>query len=370
MAFVATQAYVPLIDGPSVAQAQEKKRGFFQRLFGRKKKPVIKTVEPQLTTEEQSEKNRLAAEAARRRANAPLPKIDDANRILVLGDTTAGVIAKGLMEGYKRTPSVVVSPRIKDDISVIGDQFYPWLDASEFTLVGERVKAVVVSIGTHDRFGFTLAGKRLAFGSEQWEWAYRRRLGDISAQLQLLNLPIIWILPPPVLDNENTEKLIAVGALQNAAVAPFGFRVVDVRGGFTDDNGKYDLRGANLKGKRVRLREHSGIGFTKSGTAKLAYYARREIDIILDEAVGQTLRLESGTKPSLTSQKIVILTRPALRQGAKLAGGNGRASTFYRDSRAREYFVDGKPLNPPLGRVDNFSLKEEIAKPLERAAIR
>jgi len=356
-AFLAVDGgYAPFDGAMSVAQAQERKPNFFQRLFGKRSPRVEKAPKVQKKAPKKPVKESRKSEP--KNATAALPKIDDANRIVVIGDLTGDAISKGLTENYKRSPSIVISPRIQNDISIIGDAFYAWLDASDFTFLGERVKAVVVALGTNDRGPILENGKSVAFGSAQWERAYRRRLVDVSAQLQLLNRPVIWVLPPPVINSENTEKAAAIAAIQSGSVKPLNFRIVDVQGGFLDHDGKYSSIGANINGKRVQLRDDDGVGFTASGAGKLAHYVQREIDLILDEELNKGLKLEAGAQSKRSAQQVVILTRPALVQGAELAGSNGRVSAFYRDGRAREYFIDGKTLSPPRGRADNFEWSE------------
>ena len=355
--FVISDIHAPILGETSAAYAQEKKRGFFERLFGKKKKRLKKVPETAKKIRKKKRVKKRKTKSKARKATAALPKIDDANRIVVIGDSTAEAISKGLVQSYKRTPSVVISPRIQKDISIVGDKFYTWLDASDFTFLGDRVRAVVIALGTFDRGSIVSGGKTEAFGTPQWERAYRRRLVDVSAQLQLLNKPIIWVLPPPVIDDEHTEKAVAISAIQRSAVEPLNFRVVDVQGGFLNREGKFRLGGVSINGNRVQLRDNSGIGFTKSGSSKLAYYVQKEIDDILDAQLSQGLQLQAGTIKR-NAQQIAILTRPALIQGAKLAGGNGRVSAFYKDERARDYFVGGKALAAPKGRADDFSWVE------------
>lgn len=347
----------PFVGDDGSAFAQERSGGFFQRLFGRRKKEELQQI-PQTPQQEKTVPDKASsadAEARKKQATAPLPKIEDANRIVVIGDITANAIAEGLIESYKRTPSVEISAKIEQSLSVTGDRLYPWLDASDFNFLGERVRAVVVALGTNDRAPIATPPETAQFGTADWKRAYSRRLLDISAQLQLLSVPIIWVMPPPVIDDEHSEMSAEIGAIQSQVLQPFNFRAVDLMDGFVDREGKYSAVGANISGERVSLRLDDGIGFTKSGRGKLAYYVRREIDEILDDLADQGLKLEKGTEPKRSAQQVVILTRPALLQGAVLAGGNGRASAFYRDQKARDFFVGGKPAAPRKGRIDDYA---------------
>ncbi|MEP3232534.1 MAG: hypothetical protein ABJN04_08295 [Hyphomicrobiales bacterium] len=367
---------VPTLDGPSIAYAQKKKKqGFFQRLFGtRKKKKKIETRSAPKTTKKKqkrtrnSNSNRRASEA-RSKATAALPKLEDSNRILVIGDVTANALSQGLIDAYKRTPSVTITARVDKDIGITSTKFYDWLDASDFTFVGERVRAVVVTIGTFDRFSITQNNEPIAYGTEQWDRAYRRRMVDITAQLQLMGVPIIWMLPPPVIDDKNTEKAVAIGNLQTNSLATAGFRIVNAFGGFTNQQGQYRAQGASLTGARVQLRTFDGLGFTRRGANKFAYYARREIDRVLDDTLGLNFRLEAGAQKKRQANQVVNLTRPALRQNAQLSGSNGRVSAFFRDSKARNYFIEGKSLNAPVGRADDFAWGKIAQKRIDEAAL-
>ncbi|MEO1067483.1 MAG: hypothetical protein AAFW47_08890, partial [Pseudomonadota bacterium] len=348
-------------NGPEVT-AQEKKSGFFERLFsiGRKKKPQ-RAVRP---ADVKPQKQRKASTSQKRKkkkaSTAALPKHDDANRIVVIGDVTAEAIVKGLTSSYRRTPAVEISPRVDPDISVVGTDFYPWLDASDFGFLGDRVKAVVVALGMHDRANIQGSSGEFQFNSAGWRRQYNRRLIDVAAQLQLLSVPVIWVLPPPAIDNDTTKQALAIGQLQKTTFEPFNFRIVDATLGFTSDEVEYRQSGASLSGSRVLLRLNDGIGFTRKGANKIAHYVRTEIDQILDDSVTKDFQLEADApRRRSASQKVVILTRPALRQGETLRGGNGRVSAFYRDARARAYFVDGQALSPPKGRVDYFAWPED-----------
>lgn len=362
---------VPAFDGPGIAYAQKKKKqGFFQRLFGRRKKPnKIIAAPPEKTRKKKATGSNRRASEARRKATAALPKLEDSNRVLVIGDDTANALSLGLVNAYKRTPSVTITARVDKDIGITSTKFYDWLDASDFTFVGERVRAVVVSIGTFDRFAFTQDGKQLTFGSEEWNRAYRRRMVDITAQLQLMGVPIIWMMPPPVIDDENTEKAVAIGNLQTNSLATTGFRIVTAFGGFTNQQGKYRAKGASLTGSRVQLRNFDGLGFTRRGANKFAYYARREIDRILDDSLGLGVRLEAGAQKKRQENQVVNLTRPALRQNSTLAGSNGRVSAFFRNSLARDYFIAGKSLDAPVGRADDFAWGQVAQKRIDDAAL-
>lgn len=370
MTFVVGDFKVPVFDGPSIAYAQKKKKlGFFQRLFGSRKKKKKSVVAPQKSKKKRNARRNRSASEARKKATAALPKLEDANRILVIGDETANALLQGLTNTYKRTPSVTVSARVESNIGITNTKFYDWLDASDFTFVGERVRAVVVSIGTFDRSPVTQNNEPIAFGTEEWDRVYRRRMVDVTAQLQLMGVPIIWMLPPPVIDDENTEKAVAIGNLHTNSLATTGFRVVNAFGGFTNQQGKYRTKGASLTGARVQLRTYDGLGFTRRGANKFAYYASREIDRILDDSLGLGFSLEDGAKKKRQENQVVNLTRPALRQNASLAGSNGRVSAFFRNNLARDYFIEGKPLDAPVGRADDFSWGEVAQKRVDEAAL-
>ncbi len=353
------ESVFPIFDGHGIAMAQEKKkRGFFQRLFGRSQKKEVKK-----TPQKETVKRKKRSPQNRKKAiTKALPKIEEANRIVVIGDSTAGAISSGLVEAYKRTPSVLIASKIQNDIAITSNGFYPWLDASGFNFIGDRVKAVVVSIGTHDLNSIREAGSEFVFNSKGWQRAYRRRLVDIGAQIQLLGKPVIWVLPPPVLNNERSEKMREVIALQRSTLAPLKFRLINVEEGFLSRKANYSAFGPNISGERVRLREDDGIGFTKSGARKLALYVQREIDAILDENFDESLSANSLGKQKDGVQQIILLTRPALLENQVLSGGNGRTRSFYKDEKARSFFVDGKALTPPHGRVDNFIWPSEEEK--------
>jgi len=79
--------------------------------------------------------------------------------------------------------------------------------------------------------------------------------------------------------------------------------------------------------------------------------------------------LEDGAQKKRQENQVVNLTRPALRQNASLAGSNGRVSAFFRNNLARDYFIEGKPLDAPVGRADDFSWGEVAQKRNDEAAL-
>jgi hypothetical protein len=79
-----------------------------------------------------------------------------------------------------------------------------------------------------------------------------------------------------------SEDLQTLNALVREAVIAKGQTFVDLHDAFTSEDGKYTDTGPSLNGPVVRLRNSDGVGFTKAGALKAAYFADVEVKRILD----------------------------------------------------------------------------------------
>jgi hypothetical protein len=118
---------------------------------------------------------------------------------------------------------------------------------------------------------------------------------------------------------------------------------------FADETGSYTASGTDIGGQSRQLRLKDGVGFTKSGSRKLAFYVEQEIRSWVERgAPGLVMPQTSG------DGLVMSLTDPEAGLDEDLAAPAAAAepkdgTPLYR------LVVLGKPLDPVSGRVDDLS---------------
>ena len=170
-----------------------------------------------------------------------------------------------------------------------------------------------------------------------------------------------------------------------------GATYVDSWEAFADEAGKYSGTGPDVNGQVAKLRTADGIDFTRAGERKLASFVEPDLrqDREKDRArkpdplavaipeppsldaltndVNAQIRREAGLPalPSLEPNRatvgpVIAITAPSLSPGGLLADGRSGAagpgsSNSTGDALVRRSLVEGQPIPPRPGRMDDFS---------------
>ena len=133
------------------AQAQERvqRKSILQLLFGTRKReePVKRATKPR------QRKQTRARSTAKRKAVAAAPaaveKIEDARKVLVIGDFVGGGIGEGLTEAFEQTPGIVVETRTNGSSGLVRDDYYNW--PAELPAILAEVKPAAAAASSRPR---------------------------------------------------------------------------------------------------------------------------------------------------------------------------------------------------------------------------
>ncbi|TCK16641.1 hypothetical protein EV667_4415 [Ancylobacter aquaticus] len=283
--------------------------------------------------------------------------------VLVFGDEQAGTLAQGLADAFaadRETAAVVA--RSEADAGFGPGRGVDLIAAARQLPTGsEQANVIVVLAGSHDLEPITDGtGARAELFDERWRDLYSRRVEDFLLALKLQRRNVVVVGLPPVEDAVRNEQITRYNALLKEMVERSGFIFVDVTDGFVDENGKFMMSGPAVDGQRRRLRTADGVGFTRAGARKLAFFVDQKLDDLL---TGKDLPA-TAADPADARPSIIMLTGgPPAGNARTLAGAPGVLSaTDIRRSPMEEdatpeparMLVEGTAPPAVAGRTDDF----------------
>ncbi|TNM62620.1 SGNH/GDSL hydrolase family protein [Aliirhizobium smilacinae] len=368
---------------PVAAGAQEpvRRRNLFDLLFGG---PRYEREEPPARYDRRDgsiiemaprrERNRAAVRSPAPRPPIPLAplkpdpvaKLENARKILVVGDFFAGNIGGELETTFEASPGVAVFTRSDGSSGLVRDDHYDWLKELPGIIDEAKPAIVVVMIGANDRQQMT-SGAKEKFRTDAWFGEYRRRVAEVARVVTSRKLPLLWVGLPSFQSPSMMADAVKLNAIYRARTEEAGGEFVDIWDGFVDEDGKFILTGSDVSGQQVRLRGSDGITFTTAGKQKLAFYveklARRHLG---DMASPELVNLGPGTLPDLglpVDPDKVLPALPISLSDPDLDGGKELLSAIpTRDSLSqspREKLVKKGEMDPaPVGRVDDYKISK------------
>ena len=381
VAFAISSPQIPVLGtiiGVEQADAQQRKRKtLFDVLFKRRQKK---------RSERTTKKKRKTlfelpgVRVKKRRTNprtqpAPPPKPavvvvkkEDAAKILVVGDFIAGGLASGLEKIYADNPNLVIVNQSSPASGIVRDDVVDWPKRVPELIEEIKPIAVITLVGMNDRQQMRLESGRVEKLSEPWKTEYAKRVTSLVVSGQTANIPVIWVGLPPVKSNRMNTDYLAFNETFRSISESIGGTFVDVWDGFTNAEGKFVSAGPDINGQIVRLRGSKGIGMTRAGKAKLAFFADkalRKIGVVgnpdgLEYAALGTLNPNLAQPkvpeydPAGTGKTVVIsLSSPSLDGGDVLEGEEDYLeSDEAKESVSFDLVESGLPKLPRPGRVD------------------
>ncbi len=277
-----------------------------------------------------------------------VPKEADARVVLVVGDSLAGELAEGLEATYAEVASVRVDSLVIGDIGLAGAGPGDFGDRIRGIVQGRRVAVVVALIGSNDVAEIETASGTAGFRSEEWNTLYAQRVDQLIAAARAQRTPMVWVGLPPPKGRARRADFGHVNTVAKQRVDAGNAIHVDVWDVFLDENGGYTSYGPDVEGTRRRLRSGDGVGFTWHGRRKIAFFAERAIARILGSSGAFAFE---GVEDD---PNFIVLTG---RQGAPetvLAGAEDARNEPVADTPQHRLIVQGVPLAPASGRVDDF----------------
>jgi hypothetical protein len=329
-------------------------RTFFQRLFG---------VEPQQPPPQQLVPAKPGARvinvpaAVQRKPPAvavkpPNPKADDARVVLVIGDQMAADLGRGLDVAFADRPDVRIETKTVDDAGLVATAVFDWRSFLETRLSGKpRPVAVVAMIGEGDGRPIELGDGPVTFPSERWETIYKARLNELMRVAREHAVPFHWVGLVPVADADVTNNVTYIDGVIRDEATEKGVPYVDVWEPFSQ-NGAFVASGPDLDGQVRQLRLKDGVGFTRSGARKLAFYVEQQLRPALSVAAPTAQLMQSVSGEGL----VMLLNDPGAGGEDKLIAASDlkpprQGTALYRLT------VEGLPLTPVAGRYDATALR-------------
>lgn len=282
--------------------------------------------------------------------------------VLVFGDEQAATLAQGLADAFAadRESAAVVGRSEADSGFGPGRGVDLIATARQLPTGNEQANVIVVFAGSNDLGPIDDPSGRAELLDQRWRDLYSRRFEDFLLALKLQRRTAVVVGLPPVEDSVRSEQIVRYNALLKEMVERNGFIFVDVTDGFVDENGKFMTSGPAVDGQRRRLRTSDGVGFTRAGARKLAFFVDQKLDDLLS---GQDLPAAMAD-PADTRPSIIMLTGGApAGQARTLAGAPGLAAandigrSVVPDEGKPEpasVLVDGAALPTVAGRTDDF----------------
>lgn len=368
---------------PATADAQEmvRRRNLFDLLFGG---PRYEREEPPpqydrrdgsiIEMAPRRERNRGTVRAAAPRPPVPLTppkpdpvaKLENARKILVVGDFFAGNIGGELETTFEASPGVAVLTRSDGSSGLVRDDHYDWVGELPGILDEVKPAIVVVMLGANDRQQMT-SGAREKFRTDAWFDEYKRRVAEVARLVSSRKLPLLWVGLPSFQSPSMMADAVKLNAIYRARTEDAGGEFVDIWDGFVDEDGKFIVTGSDVSGQQVRLRGTDGITFTQAGKQKLAFYveklARRHLG---DMASPELINLDAASLPPLglpadpAKARLALpisLSDPELDGGKELMAAVPDAGNLTQSPRDR--LLKRGELDPaPTGRIDDYRMSK------------
>ncbi|WP_371347356.1 GDSL-type esterase/lipase family protein [Ancylobacter sp. IITR112] len=283
--------------------------------------------------------------------------------VLVFGDEQAGTLAQGLADAFAADrESAAVVGRSEAEAGFAPGRGVDLLAAARQLPTGnDQADVIVVLAGSNDLAPLTdAAGMRAELFDERWRDLYSRRFEDFLLTLKLQRRNVVVVGVPPVEDPVRSEQIARLNMLLKEMVERNGFIFVDATDGFVDENGKFMTSGPAVDGQRRRLRTADGVGFTRAGARKLAFFVDQKLDDLL---TGKDLPA-TAADPADARPSIIMLTGgPPPGNARTLAGAPGMeaAQELRRSVMAEEAkpepasaLIEGTVPPTVAGRTDDF----------------
>ncbi len=303
----------------------------------------------------------------------PVAKLENARKVLVVGDFLAGNVGSELTTTFETAPGVAIVDRSDGSSGLVRDDHLDWTTALPKMLDEFQPSLVVVMLGANDRQTMSVGDTKEKFRSEGFLKEYAARIEKLAGIVAAAKLPLLWVGLPAFQSPSMTADAVTLNAIYRSEMDKVGGEFVDVWDGFVDEDGKFIVTGSDINGQQVRLRGADGITFTKAGKQKLAFYVERLVRRQLGDAVSPDMvNLDAGALPGLSpapspedaarQTQPISLMDPNLDGANDLLGSNTPAAPIVPQPTSapatespREKLVKRGEIDPPpAGRIDDY----------------
>ncbi|WP_029353670.1 GDSL-type esterase/lipase family protein [Bosea sp. 117] len=283
--------------------------------------------------------------------------------VLVIGDEFAAPLAQGLADAFApERAGIAVVGKGESGTGLAPDGKYDWVVKGPELANANAVNAIVIFMGGNDLHPIEDATGKLPLFDEKWIEIYGRRLDELFAGLKMVGRPVVVVGLPPVDDIRASDRNAKLNELVREHVERAGLIYVDIWDGFVDENGKFFMSGPAVDGQRRRLRTSDGVGFTRAGGRKLAFFVDRVLGKLLNGQPSAPVPDAGTGTPAASGPPSLIQLTGAATGGRALAGAkpvesarlSGTESHANGEGLATRVLVGGETLSATEGRVDDF----------------
>ena len=298
---------------------------------------------------------------------APATKLENARRVLVIGDFLAGGMGDALVSTFESSPAIAVDVRSNGSSGLVRTDYYDWFATLPQFIKETNPATIVIMMGSNDRQQMVIGNTKEKYGTDLWFKEYERRIDALALLATRQKIPLLWVGLPAFQSPSLTADFVGFNRLYRSHVEKLGGEFVDVWDGFVDEAGKFVITGYDVNGQQARLREGDGIGMTQAGKQKLAFYVEKFVRRHLDGAGPDLMKLDGSNLPALTSlpalgidagqvrTQPISVTDPDLDGGDSLLGDKPARLSVIESPRER-LTKRGELAEPPLGRVDDYRM--------------
>jgi uncharacterized protein len=297
-------------------------------------------------------------------------KLPDAKTVLVVGDFMASGLAEGLDAAFIDSPGVRIVDKADGSSGFVRDDHLNWPQTIGSLIEAEKPAVVVIMAGANDRqlfMGVQSEAKGKAVLSEEWSKEYQARLNAFLDAVKKTGQPVVWVGQPAFKTRSMTNDLLAFNELYRNATEKAEGSFVDVWDGFVDQSGTFTLTGFDMSGQTARLRNNDGIGLTRAGKRKLAFYVEKPLRQLLGAATAPDI---AAIKPGAPVQALpetpsgpvkvdrlapISLNDPELDGGTYLLGAPTRTAPAAGESSRDLLVKQGIAPESQPGRTNDFS---------------
>lgn len=366
VAFLVTD---PAFHASNVAHAQEvrERRSIIDMIFGGRRKKATKPT-PSLTRVKRPRRKKPASvsDPAVTGAEIEVAKQPDAKKVLVIGDFMASALADGLIVAFAPDPGIVIVKKTDGSSGLVRDDHLDWPQTLTAAIGEVKPALVVIMLGANDRQQMVVDGKREKFQTDPWKTEYEKRVAAILDVTKQNKIPFVWTGLPAFSSPSLSADAATLNNYYRAKAEFAGGEFIDIWDGFADENGKFIASGSDINGQPVRLRGSDGLSLTKAGKRKIAFYVEKPIRKLIGSGLPLVSTLsatanvdQNAAAPAVTaivSVPPISLMDPDLDGGTQLLDATAIPEALGTSPRDR--LIDkGETVDPPAGRVDDFTWK-------------
>jgi hypothetical protein len=332
-----------------------------------------------------------SAPAAERGAAPGTPR--DSYTLAVLGDGFAEDLTEGLRADFAERPQTTIIAATHAPFGLAQDSRLDWTKVVRTLLAGPHLDAAVVMLGANDTGPLPDGDGVAPPGSERWRRLYGDRVDAVASLFRAKGVPLTWVGLPIVESEATSAAYVALNEIARDRATAAGATYVDAWSAFADEAGRYSATGPDANGQVTRLRRTDGVDLTRAGAIKLAGFVEADLrikhaaakaagasppatdialpsqpgfDAALDVDVNAEIRREAGL-PALAASPspgrsrpgpVIAITAPVLAPDGRLAQaapGTPAPLIGAGDTLVERTLVEGQPIAPKPGRVDDFS---------------